>query len=932
MTAISVETLQAITSFGKQIISPVEGVVIREPILKLSEDEIQSLLALPKGNASSPLEVGIFNLLPHILIDHWSVITSLDPIKAKLVTFLTQGLHDKSLPRLADACIDVYKHLQFEWPELIAFIFKPGPSDLNGLLLIRLLSVSESQFIETNLGQIVGVLTDLLPKSSVSVQTGLIVILATIGPDGMLGANPDLINQLWIALIHIMTEEPDRREFLQPLLSNIFEVCPAALEARPPAVASAIAAITDVKSARPILQVIQFLNADFLGELIQKLEAIAAATSGVPTELISELDDAPLGEISPPNLQVISAFLHARIATPAGLALLAPFGAAVAVIFGPDELFSVVEKCLGQSALNVSLGLKIFELLSGYTDSLEFPLPAPLMSRIVALLPSATESVRVDAYATLSALIENGVFISKDNVAELLRIYPQVAASDVARFFKLIRKLLRLDDIDDALVDPIFQFAAALAADRSAIVRAQALSVLCALTAKEAGESAVAAQAAKLSPVAVDLVRTGGAPCYTFATRALVLFVSVHADACRRAVLGLLPKLFDVATGKEQTEPKVQGNVAVALTTIAVCLNVSKDFGRLLDILNSFLGSAESHLVKAAATIATLLRTTKDASIAVRAFRAVAQAAIQSRDRDLFNALLEALRKLTKACDIPECEAVPLVESVLTGAHPIFNRRPPSMFTDKDTKLYSFLRGVAIRYPSRLTDIAQTVLQWLLESPSFMLPVFLEVVKYLVEVKAIAGPVASQVARLLLRAITGSGDSMDEVLLGIVIMLVQADPAALDNDRLVSQLLTYWQESAATEETGWRAQIATGILELCAMGAEMDEDVVVDILADYPYDYVFGKTNAMSVAICALMDDPADKWAEIAPEAAQSIVSVLLMKKEELEEHAMEPDTIHAMKRVLKKTFKAKPAIEREIRKGLAKKRPLINRLDAILK
>jgi hypothetical protein len=327
-----------------------------------------------------------------------------------------------------------------------------------------------------------------------------------------------------------------------------------------------------------------------------------------------------------------------------------------------------------------------------------------------------------------------------------------------------------------------------------------------------------------------------------------------------------------------------------------------------------------------------LLRTPGDVSIATRAFRAVADAAVQSRDRELFNALLEALRKLLKACDIPECEAAPLVQNILSGAHPIFSRRPPSMFTDKDTKLYSFLRGVAIRYPWRLRDIAQTVLQWLLESPSFMLSVFLEVVKYLVEEKAVAGPVASQVARLLLRAITGSGESMDEVLLGIVIMLVQAEPAALDKDKLVSQLLTYWQESVASEETGWRAQVATGILELCAMGAEMDEDVVVDILAEYPYDYIFGKTNAMSVALCTLMDDPADKWAEIAPAAAQSIVTVLLMKKEELEEHAMEPDTIEAMKRVLKKTFKAKPVIEREIRKGFAKKRPLLNRLDAILK
>jgi hypothetical protein len=244
----------------------------------------------------------------------------------------------------------------------------------------------------------------------------------------------------------------------------------------------------------------------------------------------------------------------------------------------------------------------------------------------------------------------------------------------------------------------------------------------------------------------------------------------------------------------------------------------------------------------------------------------------------------------------------------------------------------AFLKVAAIRYPARLPAIATSVLSWFGESPSFMLPAFLVIIKYFVEAHAIPRELSAAIASQLLRAITSQSESLDEVLLGIVLMIVAEFPDALDRDRLVSQLAVLWQETNSDEISGWRAQIGAGILDLCAAGAEMDDDVVLDVLGDFPPNPLFGKTAAMASAICGLVNDTAGRWTGVVHAAAQCLVDALLLKKDDLADHAIEPELCETMRAALKRALATTAGLEREIRKGLAKKKPQLARFDALLK
>jgi hypothetical protein len=273
-----------------------------------------------------------------------------------------------------------------------------------------------------------------------------------------------------------------------------------------------------------------------------------------------------------------------------------------------------------------------------------------------------------------------------------------------------------------------------------------------------------------------------------------------------------------------------------------------------------------------------------------------------------------------------------LIDAILNGSHPIFNRRPQSLFADKDTELYAFLKAASARYPARLPTITNAVLGWFAESPSFMLPSFLGIIKYFIEVHSLPRDSSSSVASQLLCSITGQSEGLDEVLLGILLMLVAEFPDALDRDRLVSQLAVLWQETSSDEISGWRAQLGTGILELCAAGAEMDDEVVLDVLGDFPPNPLFGKTASMVIAICGLVNDTAGKWVGVMHAAAQCLVDGLMLKQEDLVEHTIEPELYENMKVALKRALAATPGLEREIRKGFAKKKPQLTKLDALLK
>jgi translation initiation factor IF-1 len=127
-----------------------------------------------------------------------------------------------------------------------------------------------------------------------------------------------------------------------------------------------------------------------------------------------------------------------------------------------------------------------------------------------------------------------------------------------------------------------------------------------------------------------------------------------------------------------------------------------------------------------------------------------------------------------------------------------------------------------------------------------------------------------------------SAPYLNEIMLGFVMKIIRMDHSTIDIDFLVSHLM-YYLEEVSDEELGWRAALGAAILELCALGAEMDEDVIQEVLSSYPFAAHFGKTQEATVALITMVNS--GEWDEIKAAVAVSFTQALTMSAECLDDH-----------------------------------------------
>jgi phenylpyruvate tautomerase PptA (4-oxalocrotonate tautomerase family) len=94
---------------------------------------------------------------------------------------------------------------------------------------------------------------------------------------------------------------------------------------------------------------------------------------------------------------------------------------------------------------------------------------------------------------------------------------------------------------------------------------------------------------------------------------------------------------------------------------------------------------------------------------------------------------------------------------------------------------------------------------------------------------------------------------LNEIMLRFVMKIVRY--------RLPRFTIDIFLEEVKDEDIGWRAALGTAILELCVFGAEMDEDVIQEVLSSEPFAAEFGKSHEATVALIQMVNS--GHWDEI---------------------------------------------------------------------
>ncbi|OHT08706.1 hypothetical protein TRFO_04778 [Tritrichomonas foetus] len=883
---------------------------IPEPDVSVPADKVLSLFKSLKNDVNSPLDVGIYCALQNIIHKTWKSMKAdeRNSLRSNLIAVAKNKINPIAMGRLSDAYLVAYQLSELKWPELADLIFKSNPKfEFLGYLFVRYCTTCNSAFFTQKVLDIMLVITELLESASTSVQTGLIIVFSNLNIQKVLQQKPEFYETIWKAVINVYSKDPERIHVLSQSLDNIFEKAPVLIEAKPKAISDALAAVkTDVSTAKVLIQLICYLSLENVKELLNKLKK----ASNSPVEITSAIYEGPLTDIQPSVLNEITQSLKSG-KTDTELAVYAPFAAI-------NKDYSILNEILDDKKVpRVLVGLKAFELMANDNIELDFIPDDDVLNKTVEYLSHSNQQIASAAFATMTSLIENDVFTQVDDSVLLLSQFDKITEANRPLFFKLVSSLLKVDGVEDEIVDKVFDFAYLLIRNNQKY-SIECLHLFNVMFYSNEREELLTPIVDDLLPFAIKIIVNKDSNGLVQALRSIALFVSLEDDVDKKKITPLFPQIFDIAD--KDKSAKIKAEAAVSLITIALKFKDESMFQRCFDFISTFSKSSELPLVRACAKIGHSLIETKFAGPSLDKLCLIA---LGTSDPQGLNSLLRAIKNLMSVAKSDNI--LKLLDSLLDGTHPVYKRKNPSVFVDRNTQIFKFIRAACSYIPSREGVALEILIHRIHEVPISMFVVYLNsIVKY----DTIPPNLAADLAKLLARSMDGSTPTIDEAVLDGLMKLVRNDKNVYNIDILASQMGYYWERM--DDEGGWRAAVGTTLLELTGMGAEVEDDIINDILADYPFAGQIGRCEIGSKALVAIMDSSRKNNA-IAPIVAKCLADVLTLSIQKMRELELTETTRNEMKRVLKKIFAQNKAIQTEIAKAFEEPERLKQRFQSLL-
>ena len=901
---------KSLQAYGNSILSLKDSSKIPEPCFTVAAGDFLALLKSVKSDATSPQDVGLFCAARRGISDGWRSFSASDKenIKSSLLKASSSRMNKLVMGRFADAVIEAYKLSEYKWPELADFIFKATPkTEFHGFLFVRYCTTCNTAFYTQKALDIIMMISELIDGACTSVQTGLVVIFSNLNIQKALQQKPELYEAVWKAVLNVYTNDPERIRILSQALDAMFDKVPVLYDASPKAVVAAINNVkTDINSAKPLIQLICYLSLQNVKDLLAKIKAVKNA----PVEIESALNDGPISEI-PESItkELVPTLKNGK--SDVEIAIYAPFAVA-------NNDASILNEIMDDKKIpRVLVGLKAFEIFAKDNDEDEFVPDDEILGKTLLYLSHSNQEITTYAFAAMKSLIESDSFSQVDDCANLIAQFEKISESNRVHFFELLSALLKVEGIDDSIVDKVFDFAYLLIRNNSKYA-IDCLHLFNVMFYSNERDELLTPVVDDLLPFAIQIIKNKESKGYVQALRAIALFVSLDDNIDKKKITPLFTQIFDIAD--HDKAPKNKAEAAVSLITIALKFKDESLFQRCYDYISVFSKSTELPLIRACAKIGHSLFDTKFAGPSLDA---LCQIALNTTDTAALNSLLRAIKNLMVVAKSQK--VVTLLDALLSGSHPIYNHKNPSVFVDRETQIFKFIRHACDYIPEREPAIIETLIRRIHEVPISMFIVYLRAIN---KFDSIPTNLASILAKLLARSMDGSTPTIDEIVLDSLMKLIRNDKTVFNIDILASQMVYFWDKME--DEGGWRASVGCSILELTSMGAEVDDDVLTDVLADYPFANQVGRCEMASKSIVSIIDGPRNNTG-IAPIIARCLADVLTLSVPKMRDLELTETTRNEMKRVIKKIFTQNKSILAEISKSFQEPERLKQRFQTLL-
>lgn len=832
---------EALRKFGKDLIA--HGDKAEDPNIEISPKVVMEMLdKAESGKGRGDLTVGICNVMWSCVHTHFRTQEQKwkDDLKSKLLALAKTQLESKAMEPLADTIVDVYRMSDNRWPELLNYIFESKPrNEMIGCVFVRFMATTNSAFQRQMSQKIISIIFDLIETVSIPIQRAMIVLLAQLCEQAFL--KPEMFDKMWTALIHILTTDQSRSRVIYPPLELIYRNT-GMFDKEPKAASTLLASIKDDWTVgKPLILLIPFLPGPFIQSLLEKLSNIALKQKKLGDLIDYICTNANLSDIPKETFEKLSSYFRGKAATDSSFAI---YGA-LASVDGDVEVLEELRQ--RKSTERVVLALKVV----GFMASSDFAPPDDVSAKVAEMMCEQDKQVGAAAFECMKSMISNQILSEADDIELIISKWDNI--QNIDWIFDLLSLWATTNREDEKVQEVLFQVLYCAVTDESNRAKyAKGVTQMFVAMALSGLPEMMQAFLDMLLPTVEMLIGSKESESCLIGLRAMRLLIEVAPEEAAGPAKSLVEKVFGLC--RQGADVEIKKESTRLLGAIVGKYQMKPMYSDALKLIQEYLRCKDPILVQSAAAICTYFVTEK------KVYDTLISAAMTMKDHITFNKSLKALIKFVK--HNKSCDGVPLAKALLAGTHPVFNRRPPSAISDTKTRIHSFLAVV------KCEGVEETLLEWLNEAPTYMLSVFLiAFAKRRFVVKNYA-----RWAKLFTMKMNHAPVSCQELTVELVMSIIREEKSAMDIHIFISQLLYLWN-TTDHDEYEMRTVLATGMLELVSMGAELESQFVLEILSMFPFSEC--RTRCEDAVVSLLKIYSSGKWSSLNQEMAVAFASVL---------------------------------------------------------
>ncbi|EAY13461.1 hypothetical protein TVAG_206290 [Trichomonas vaginalis G3] len=934
------EIAESISKFGGEILNKKVGEAPKIPQLNLQPADIIALFKLLKGDTSSEYDVGFYNIIDTYIAQSWANFTNeqKEEIKKLLINSAKTQINKHSLNRFANICVAVYDLTDKKWTELFNFVLESTPSDVTAKILIRFLASASEEFLTTNFAKIVHFITVSFSTVSNSLKENYFTVLSSLNSEEAFQIEPTLLDIFMTNLIQLIKEDPERQEFVVQTAIEVLVQAPKADSIVPKAITEAIQSIVDTESALPVLSIFPVLNSNsvvaLLNRLISVTETYIKEKGALPLELLDSIEDSPIEDLSEDVLETLAKYFSGLLEKPgntAAIAIFAPLCAQVADVYEDKKMNSIIDICFQGNGLSLCAALLIYQYIIEYEENLSYKIPQTAIIRIFNLMTSPDEKVRQSAVKSAREVINNGFKLTADSAAHLFKVYSVFPAAEKSKFFKLLRDILRSEVNAELISEQAFNFAFDnLKTETDAYIQSEYLSILL-LDADYVQDLFTEEANSIICDKCIEMMKSDDEKTWKFASRCMI--VMAQDEECQKKIVAVLPRFKQILSQNSNVSDKTRGNIAASYGSLVFSCDLKKEYDNLVDVATRFIQSENSHLISAGALLCEMGAANMSPSVIRKLFETEATVSMTIKEEEQLNDLLHSMIECFDKFRVESQQVTELFKSLSSGNHPVYKGKHFSSFVDKDTVIFKFLKTCISKFKELTPMLVTPMVQWFSSAPSQMFDSILDIITTLVDMKQVNGDDAYLLGETLFNRIGAVHDEgLDEIMLGTLTDLIMVKPDCIDSVRFCAKLVNLYEKLDEEEQPSLKGSVSATILSLCSTSDVHDivgDELLKDILLAFPGEQGDGNADVMGTALVKMVDS-SEKWADMKPFIATTLIRVLMLPNEELKKFEFRNPTINNMKRVTKQILASNPEIEKAVIKDFNKNRSMLNRFKKL--